>query len=110
VKGGLSVVLVWTFYLLPERREGGRGEQQENKVRAAGGGNRSYSTVQNSDRREDGRGREGGSYAKPERESSEGQDRAISSSTKEEREERKGKERSRAGPQMPSLVVVVDVS
>jgi hypothetical protein len=45
--------VVWfgrfTYYRRGER------EQQENKVRAAGGGNRSYSTVQNSDRREDGR-------------------------------------------------------
>jgi hypothetical protein len=108
VKGGLSVVLVWTFCLLPERREGATGEQGTSSRR------RQQELQYRTERQEGGWEREGGSYAKPERErerkSSEGQDRAISSSTKEEREERKGRERSRAGPQMPSLVVVDDVS
>jgi hypothetical protein len=99
------VVLVWTFYLLPERREGGRGEQQENKVRAAGGGNRGYSTVQNSDRRE------GGSYAKPERERAvkDKTEQSVLQQRKRERREEGKREKSRAGPQI-SLVVVDDVS
>jgi surface protein len=53
--------------------------------------------------------REGAMPSQRERESSEGQDRAIRILQQRKRERRE-EERSRAGPQMPSLVVVVDVS
>jgi hypothetical protein len=99
--------LVWTFYLLPERREGATGEQGTSSRRRQQ--ELQYRTEQ---RQEGGWEREGGSYAKPERE------RAVKDKTEQsgffnkgrEREERKGREKSRAGPQMPSLVVVDDVS
>jgi hypothetical protein len=92
----------FTYYRRGER------EQQENKVRAAGGrGNRSYSTVQNSDRREDGRGREGAMPSQRERERAvkDKTEQSVLQQRKRERREEGERERSRAGPQMPSLVV-----
>jgi hypothetical protein len=101
--GDLGVVLVWTFYLLPERREGeerGSNRRTRYEQEEATGATVPYRTER----------QEGGSYAKPERERAV-KDKTEQSVLQQRKREKRGRgERSRAGPQMPSLVVVDDVS